>query len=158
MVAFVDYGDRQTVPFSSIRKISRILEHIPFMAAQCKLAAVHLDHWPQKAIDVMKKICPPESICKAVFRTQSDNVLEVQSLFVGDENVVDLVLASLVCSHHLDASSESAIPSTISPVNNSNYIPPAQVEAQFCFIPVKAESDSMETGPDSNEDSNLFLV
>lgn len=162
-VSFVDYGDRQTVPFSSIRKMSKLLARFPFMAVQSKLAAVHLDHWPQKAIDVMKEMCSPETKCKAVFRTQigaqSDDVLEVQSLFVGDANVVDLVLASLVCSHHLDKPSESAIPSNISPVNDSLYIPPAQIEAQFCLIHVEAESNSMETGPDNNnEDSNFLSV
>lgn len=152
VVSFVDYGDKRTVPFSSIRKLPRLLEHIPFMALQCKLAAVHLDHWPRKAIDVMKEICPAEQICRAVFRSQSDNLIEVDSLFIDDINVVDKVLASLVHPDHLDASSES----TRSPDNNSLYIPPARVEAQFCLIQVKAESDSMETGPDGSEESNFL--
>ena len=64
------------------------------MAVPCKLAAVNLDCWPQKSIDIMKNICKPETLCKADFRPQTTNdvSMEVESLFVGDINVLELVI------------------------------------------------------------------
>lgn len=151
------------VPFASIRKLSRLLEHIPFMAVQCKLAAVHLDHWPQKAIDVMKEFCPPEHISTAVFRPRkSDNVLEVESLFVGDNNIVELVLANLACPRHLDAtsSSETSVLRPVSPSDESHYIPAPQVDSYICLIQVEAklDADSMETGPECSEQPGFLPI
>ena len=63
------------------------------MAIPCKLAAVQLDCWPQKSIDVMKNICNPETLCKAVFRprTANDVSMEIETLFIGDINVLEFV-------------------------------------------------------------------
>ena len=90
---FVEYGDCQIVPISNIRKVPRLLQNIPFMAIPCKLAAVQLDCWPQKSIDVMKNICNPETLCKAVFRPQTANdvSMEIETLFIGDINVLEFV-------------------------------------------------------------------
>ena len=64
------------------------------MAVPCKLAAVQLDCWPPKSIDIMKNICKRETLCKAVFRprTTNDVSVELESLFVGDINVSELVI------------------------------------------------------------------
>lgn len=92
-VSLVEYGECLIVPFSDMRKLRRYFQHVPFMAIPCKLATVHLDSWPLKSIDAMKNTCKPENLCAAVFRPQmSDNVMEVESLFVDDINVLELVL------------------------------------------------------------------
>ena len=98
-VSFVDYGDCQIVPISNIRKLPRSLQNIPFMAVPCKLAAVQLDCWPQKSIDIMKNICKRDTLCKAVFHPQTTNEvsMEFESLFVGDTNVSELVFQHSFC-------------------------------------------------------------
>ncbi len=157
VVSFVEYGDRQIVSFSDIRKLSRILQNIPFMAIQCRLAAVHLDHWPQKSIDVMKNICRPEMLSSATCRPRiNDEVMEIESLFVGDVDVVEAVLASL---------KEEPIPPTISPPispSQSGSVYPTtsvpQLEAEFLFTLVKTETDSLETVPEFASDSSALPV
>ena len=99
-VSLVDYGECLIVPFSNIRKLQGYLRIIPFMAVSCKLATVHLDCWPQKSIDAMKNICKPKYLCTAVFRRPrmtGNVVMEVESLFVGDINVSELVVEHQLC-------------------------------------------------------------
>ena len=158
VVYFVEYGDCQVVPISHVRKLPRILQSIPFMAIPCKMAAVHLDHWPQKSIDIMKNICRPEKLCQAVFRERPRmmdqsrwEIAEVENLFADDVEILELVEASL----------EETIPPTISPPVSPPQNEPFAAEephAELVFV-VKmetvAEVESLET---TATDADSFIT
>ena len=48
-VIFFDYEDKQDLPVEWIRRLSQKDQCIPHMAVRCKLSAVDLDVWPDKA-------------------------------------------------------------------------------------------------------------
>ena len=67
------------------------------MAVRCKLSAVDLDVLPEKATKVMRTLCPPEYVCRIVFKNETDPIFEMDSLYLGDVDVVKAVLSSLKC-------------------------------------------------------------
>ena len=94
-VIFFDYGDKQNLSVEWIRRLSQKDQCIPPMAVRCKLLAVDLDVWPDKATEVMRSLCLPEDICRIVFKNETGPIFEVDSIYVGDINVVEAVLSSL---------------------------------------------------------------
>ena len=73
------------------------------MAIPCKMAAVHVDFWPQQLIDVMKNFCLSKKLCQAVFRgcrRMMDPIrwaiAEVENHLADESNVFVLVVVLLV--------------------------------------------------------------
>jgi len=157
-VIFVDYGDKQILPVACIRQLSRVLQYIPPMAVRCKFSAVHLDCWPDKATEVMKCICQPEYLCKAVFKVESGLIHEVESLYVGDIDVVKTVLSKLECDHPVDRSPQQTFPQPLSPPQSQSSTEFPQLDAKLIFIRVDPESESTKTSRDLREDNNRLPV
>lgn len=131
---FIDYGDTQTVPALDIRQLPPMLKDVAPMALHCKLAALHLVCWPEKTIKVMKDSCQPEDICRATFRDEVDGIVEVESLFLGDFDVVRAVLSSLVCGHE---SSQQPHQEPISSQQGESYSETPQLDAHLFLIRVE---------------------
>lgn len=158
-VLFVDYGDKQILSVACIRQLSRMDQLIPPMATRCKLSAVYLDSWPDAATEVMKSLCQPEYVCRAVFKQETGPIIEVDSLFIGDIDVVKAVLSKLECDpHSVDGSPQQTIPQPISPPQNQSFAEEPQVDAQVIFIRVQSETEPTKTGQDLSEDENRLPV
>ena len=71
------------------------------MAVRCKLSAVDLDVLPEKATKVMRTLGPPEYVCRIVFKNETDPIFEMDSLYLGDVDVVKTVLSSLECMNFI---------------------------------------------------------
>lgn len=143
---FVDYGDKQMITLSGIRRLPKSLLDMPRMAHHCQLG-VHLDRWPQKAIDTMKKLCPAEILCTAVFRSQSSSdTIEVESLYLEESNinVVDAVIASMASYNQESMLSE---PAESSSSDDQMDIHPNQLDARVFMISATIESESMDISP-----------
>uniref|UniRef100_A0A0P6EK20 Tudor domain-containing protein n=1 Tax=Daphnia magna TaxID=35525 RepID=A0A0P6EK20_9CRUS len=157
-VNFVDYGDTKVVTTADIRYLPRVLQGVPPMAFPCKLAALHLDCWPEKATKVMKDLCHPEEDCRATFRTKADGIVEVDSLVRGKVDVVGAILSSLVCEHHVDGPSLQPVQQAISPQQNDPYIGTSQVDAQLLFIRVQPDKEVVKTSRDLVEGESSLPV
>ncbi|KAI9557952.1 hypothetical protein GHT06_014704 [Daphnia sinensis] len=146
-VIFVDYGDTKVVTIADIRHLPRLLQGVPPMAFHCKLAALHLDCWPEKTTEVMKEICRPEDVCRATFRGQAgDGIVEVESLVRGNVDVVSAILSSLVCEHHADVPSLQRVPQPVLPQQKEHaYAGTPQVDAQLFLIRVQPGKDVVKT-------------
>ena len=101
-VLFVDYGDCHVVPIFRVQKLHQYFENIPFMTVPCKLSIVHLDFWSQRSIDFFLNICRTPNLCKAVFCNYKSNdaFMQVESLFVVDINVLEVVV-NMNSTNHL---------------------------------------------------------
>ena len=157
-VIFFDYGDKQNLPVEWIRRLAQKDQCIPPMAVRCKLLAVDLDVWPDKATEVMRSLCPPEDICRIVFKNETDPIFEVDSIYVGDINVVEAVLSSLECEHPVGAYPQT-IPQPLSPPQSQSSLTGVpQLEAQLFFIRADPEAESTKANQELNEDENRLQV
>ena len=110
------------------------------MAVRCKLSAVDLDVLPEKATKVMRTLCPPEYVCRIVFKNETDPIFEMDSLYLGDVDVVKAVHSSLECMNIIQ------LVRPFRSFHNLLHLPQSpsltrvpQVDAQLFFIPTDPE-------------------
>jgi hypothetical protein len=131
------------------------------MAVRCKLSAVDLDVWPDKATKVMRFLCPPKYVCRIIFKNETDPIFEMDSLYLGGVDVVKAVLSSLECMNMHDpvGASLQIIPKPPSPSQSQSSLTGVpQVDAQLFFIRVDPETEFTNTGQEPNEDENRLLM
>ncbi|XP_057380096.1 tudor domain-containing protein 6-like [Daphnia carinata] len=94
-VYFVDYGDTQTTPLESIREMPSECAGIPPLATRCSLKKPPKD-WSQATVEKFNGVCfDSEKVCRAFFGAEENGVIFVDSLFVGETNVLDFLNADV---------------------------------------------------------------
>lgn len=94
-VYFVDYGDTQTVPLENIRYLPSECVGIPPLAIRCSLKKPSKD-WSQGTVEKFNKACSDsEKVCQVLFGAEDNGIVFVDSLFVGQSNVLDFLNADV---------------------------------------------------------------
>ncbi|KAI9557906.1 hypothetical protein GHT06_014658 [Daphnia sinensis] len=94
-VYFVDYGDTQTTPLENIRDLPNECAGIPPLATRCSLKKPSKD-WSQAIVEKFNSAClDPGTLCRVLFGTEENGFIFVDSLFIGEKNVLDILNADV---------------------------------------------------------------
>ena len=103
-LCYVDFGNKEKVPFSSIRYAEEVCHTLPVQCIRCVVAGVNADSLPKAAVDLLNGCISSGQMVTGTIRMKEGGEIYLEVLNSEGKSVAELINKQLVSSSQLTAS------------------------------------------------------